>query len=189
MGCELFADDLRPDRTSRGRLESVLLADLNSLPQPAWSLQRGFLANGGDDREDCRTFRQDSHELRLGRLTRAEGALATATPPPKDYRSVICVTSSQGELWLNDFMRWTAARSRNGGGSGDETMFRNSAATHMYDQGMIDDRNLRPLAIAFVTILAGWMLAFGLFFASSQIGVQSRNLADRPASVVSATVK
>jgi hypothetical protein len=86
-------------------------------------------------------------------------------------------------------MRWTAARSRNGGGSGDKTMFRNSAATHMYDQGMIDDRNLRPLAIAFVTILAGWMLAFGLFFASSQIGVQSRNLADRPASVVSATVK
>jgi hypothetical protein len=68
-------------------------------------------------------------------------------------------------------------------------MTRNSAAPHMYDQGMIDDRNLRPLAIAFVTILAGWMLAFGVFFASTQIGVQSHNLADRPAPIASATVK
>jgi hypothetical protein len=66
MGCELFADDLRPDRTSRGRLESVLLADLNNLPQPVWSLQRGFLVNGGDNREGRRIFGQDSHELDLG---------------------------------------------------------------------------------------------------------------------------
>jgi hypothetical protein len=68
-------------------------------------------------------------------------------------------------------------------------MSRNSAATHMYDQGMIDDRNLRPLAIAFVTILAGWMLAFGVFFASTQVGVPSHDLAERPAPIASATAK
>jgi hypothetical protein len=59
----------------------------------------------------------------------------------------------------------------------------------MYDDGMMDDRNLRPLAIAFVTILTGWMLAFGVFFVSTQLGVQSHNLADRPAPISSTTVR
>ena len=68
-------------------------------------------------------------------------------------------------------------------------MTRNSAAPHTYDHGMIDDRNLRPLAIAFVTILAGWMLAFGLFFVATQMGVQPHNLANGPAPIVSTTVR
>jgi hypothetical protein len=68
-------------------------------------------------------------------------------------------------------------------------MSKNLSTNHPYDSGMIDDRNLRPLAIAFVTILTGWMFAFGLFFMSSQIGVQSHTLADRPAPIASASVK
>ncbi len=46
-------------------------------------------------------------------------------------------------------------------------MTRDLRTPHPYDDGMIDDRNLRPLAIAFVTILMGWMLAFGLYFVST----------------------
>ncbi len=68
-------------------------------------------------------------------------------------------------------------------------MSRNLGTSHPYDDGMIDDRNLRPLAIAFVTILMGWMVAFAVFFVSTQIGVQTHHLADRPAPVASATLK
>jgi uncharacterized membrane protein YphA (DoxX/SURF4 family) len=42
---------------------------------------------------------------------------------------------------------------------------------------MIEDRNLGPLAVAFVTILAGWMLVFGLVFASTQFFAQPHNVA------------
>jgi hypothetical protein len=86
-------------------------------------------------------------------------------------------------------MRWSVARSKNGGGSGDKAMTRDLRTPHPYDDGMIDDRNLRPLAIAFVTILMGWMLAFGLYFVSTQTGVQSYNLANGPAPIASTTVK
>jgi hypothetical protein len=86
-------------------------------------------------------------------------------------------------------MRWTVAGNRNSGGSGDKAMSRNLGTHHPYDDGMIDDRNLRPLAIAFVTILMGWMLAFGVFFVSTEIGVQSQNFAERPASIASTTVR
>ena len=68
-------------------------------------------------------------------------------------------------------------------------MSRNQESHDLYDQGMIDDRNLRPLAIAFVTILMGWMLAFGLYFVSTQTGVQSYNLANGPAPIASTAVK
>ncbi len=68
-------------------------------------------------------------------------------------------------------------------------MSRNLGTSRPYDDDMINDRNLRPLAIAFVTILMGWMLAFGVFFVSTEIGVQTHHLADRPAPIASAPVK
>ena len=37
----------------------------------------------------------------------------------------------------------------------------------LYDEGAIDDRNARPLTIAFATIVMVWMLAFGLVFVST----------------------
>jgi hypothetical protein len=86
-------------------------------------------------------------------------------------------------------MRWTAAGSRDGGGHGDAAMSRNSETPRLYDQGMIDDRNLRPLAIAFTTILMAWMLVFGLVFVSAQMVAQSRHLADASAPVISTMVK
>jgi hypothetical protein len=102
---------------------------------------------------------------------------------------VIRVTPSYGELWFNACMRWIAARSRNGGGHGDAAMSRNLETSRLYDQGMIDDRNLRPLAIAFATILMAWMLVFGLVFVSAQIVAQSRHLADGSAPAISTTVR
>jgi hypothetical protein len=86
-------------------------------------------------------------------------------------------------------MRWTAARHKNGGGDGDAAMSRNLGTPRLYDDSVIDDRNLRPLAIAFVTILTGWIVAFGLVFMSMEIGVHSPNLPGGSAAVVSSTVK
>jgi hypothetical protein len=68
-------------------------------------------------------------------------------------------------------------------------MSRNLGTPRLYDDSVIDDRNLRPLAIAFVTILAGWMLAFGLVLISTDIGGHSPHLAAGSAAVVSTTVK
>jgi hypothetical protein len=86
-------------------------------------------------------------------------------------------------------MRWTAAGSRNGGGHGDAAMSRNSETPRLYDQGMIDDRNLRPLAIAFTTILMAWMLVFGLVFVSAQMVAQSHHMAGSAASIAASIDK
>ena len=59
----------------------------------------------------------------------------------------------------------------------------------LYDQGMIDDRNLRPLAIAFVTILMVWMAVFGLISVSAQMVAQSHNVANSSAPAISTMVK
>jgi hypothetical protein len=86
-------------------------------------------------------------------------------------------------------MRWTAAGSRSGGGHGDAAMSRNLGSSGLYDESVIDDRNERPLTIAFATIVMVWMLAFGIVSVSAQIGAQSRNLADVSAPVISTMVK
>jgi hypothetical protein len=86
-------------------------------------------------------------------------------------------------------MRWIAAGSRNGGGHGDAAMSRNQESHDLYDQGMIDDRNLRPLAIAFATILMAWMLVFGLVFVSAKMVTQSHHLAASSAPAISVTVR
>jgi hypothetical protein len=82
-------------------------------------------------------------------------------------------------------MRWIAARSRNGGDCGEAAMSRNHEIPHLYDHGVIDDRNLRPLAIAFVTILTVWMAVFGLISVSAQIVAQSHNVANGSAQAIS----
>jgi hypothetical protein len=86
-------------------------------------------------------------------------------------------------------MRWIAAGNRNGGEYGDAAMSRNHEIPHLYDHGVIDDRNLRPLAIAFVTILMVWMAVFGLISVSAQIVAQSHNVANSSAQTISTMVK
>ena len=60
-------------------------------------------------------------------------------------------------------------------------MSRNLTNSGLYDVNMIDDRNERPLTIAFATIVMVWMLAFGIV--SAQIGAQSHHVADSAASI------
>ena len=62
-------------------------------------------------------------------------------------------------------------------------MLRNLRSNGLYDERMIDDRNARPLTIAFATIVMVWMLAFGIVSVSAQIGVQSRQMAESAASI------
>jgi len=62
-------------------------------------------------------------------------------------------------------------------------MLRNLRSNGLYDERMIDERNARPLTIAFATIVMVWMLAFGIVSVSAQIGAQSHHLADSAASI------
>ena len=62
-------------------------------------------------------------------------------------------------------------------------MLRNLRSNGLYDERMIDERNARPLTIAFATIVMVWMLAFGIVSVSAQIGAQSHHVADSAASV------
>jgi hypothetical protein len=71
----------------------------------------------------------------------------------------------------------------NGGGFGDAAMLRNLRSNGLYDERVIDDRNARPLTIAFATIVMLWMLAFGIVSVSAQIGVQSHHVAESAASI------
>ena len=54
---------------------------------------------------------------------------------------------------------------------------------------MIDDRNARPLTIAFATIVMVWMLAFGMVSVSAQFGAQSHHMADSAGSIASSIEK
>jgi hypothetical protein len=62
-------------------------------------------------------------------------------------------------------------------------MLPNLRSNGLYDERVIDDRNARPLTIAFATIVMVWMLAFGIVSVSAQIGAQSHHVADSAASV------
>jgi hypothetical protein len=85
---------------------------------------------------------------------------------------------------LQYLMRQLAAGSRNGGGhGGDAAMSRNLESSGLYDESLIDDRNERPLTIAFATIVMVWMLAFGIVSVSAQIGAQSHHMAEGAASI------
>ena len=62
-------------------------------------------------------------------------------------------------------------------------MSRNLESSGLYDAGVVDDRNERPLTIAFATIVLVWMLAFGLVSVSAQFGAQSHHMAVSAASI------
>jgi hypothetical protein len=63
-------------------------------------------------------------------------------------------------------------------------MSRNLDSSGLYDAGLIDHRNERPLTIAFATIVLVWMLAFGLVSVSAQIGALSHHMAVSAVSIV-----
>jgi hypothetical protein len=62
-------------------------------------------------------------------------------------------------------------------------MSRNPGSSGLYDESLIDDRNERPLTIAFATIVMVWMLVFGMVSVSAQIGAQSHHMAQSAASI------
>jgi hypothetical protein len=86
---------------------------------------------------------------------------------------VIRVTPSFGKVSLSAPGKWIAAGSKDSG-YGEATMSRNLVNSGLYDDGVIDDRNERPLAIALATIATMWLLVFGLVFMSAQRNVQSQ---------------
>jgi hypothetical protein len=57
-------------------------------------------------------------------------------------------------------------------------MSRILGSSGLYNETVIDDRNQRPLAIAFATIVLVWTLAFGVVSVSAGLGAQSRPLAN-----------
>ena len=62
-------------------------------------------------------------------------------------------------------------------------MSRNLGSSGLYNETLIDERNARPLTIAFATIVMVWMLAFGVVSVSAQIGAQSHHTAASAASI------
>jgi hypothetical protein len=68
-------------------------------------------------------------------------------------------------------------------------MSRNLANSGFYDEGLIDHRNERPLAVAFGTILVVWTLAFGLTSVWGQVHAQSGHLANDCARIISTMVR
>ena len=54
-------------------------------------------------------------------------------------------------------------------------MLRNLDSSGLYDEGSIDDRNQRPLTIALATIVAAWMVVFGLVAVSAHVGPLSHH--------------
>jgi hypothetical protein len=62
-------------------------------------------------------------------------------------------------------------------------MSRNPGSLGLYDESLIDDRNERPLTMAFATIVMVWMLAFGIVSVSAQIDAQSHHMAQSAASI------
>jgi hypothetical protein len=68
-------------------------------------------------------------------------------------------------------------------------MLRNLASNGLYDERMIDDRNVRPVTIAFATIVMVWMMAFGIVSVSAQLGAGSHHMADSAVSIASSIEK
>jgi hypothetical protein len=83
-----------------------------------------------------------------------------------------------GLLRLRD-ERWPM---QTGGGFWRATMSQHLASSGLYDEGLIDHRNARPLAIAFATIVMVWMLAFGIVSVSGQFDAHSHQMVQSAAS-------
>ncbi len=68
-------------------------------------------------------------------------------------------------------------------------MLWNLDGSGLYDESVIDDRNERPMMIAFATIVTVWMLAFGLVSVSAHIGMRSHHMAAGGAPMASSVLK
>jgi hypothetical protein len=68
-------------------------------------------------------------------------------------------------------------------------MSQHLANSGLYDEGLIDHRNARPLTIAFATIVTVWMLAFALVSLSSELKAHPHNVLGGGASAISAMVQ
>jgi hypothetical protein len=68
-------------------------------------------------------------------------------------------------------------------------MSQHLAYSDLYDEGLIDHRNARPLTIAFATIVTVWMLAFGLVSLSSELKAHPHNLLQGSAPAISTMVQ
>jgi hypothetical protein len=88
-----------------------------------------------------------------------------------------------------DAAGWTAKRGKMGGWHGEATMSRNLTNSDLYDVNMIDDRNERPLTIAFATIVTMWLLGFGLVFVSTHLKSESGQIAQSAAPIASSVDK
>jgi hypothetical protein len=86
-------------------------------------------------------------------------------------------------------MKWTAKKDKNGGLQGEATMSRNITNSGLYDLNMIDDRNERPLTIAFATIVTMWLLGFGLVFVSTHLNAGSAQIAQSAAPIAASIGK
>ena len=62
-------------------------------------------------------------------------------------------------------------------------MSRNPGSSGFYDESLIDDRNERPLTIAFATIVTMWLLGFGLVFVSTHLNAESDQMAQSAAPI------
>jgi hypothetical protein len=72
---------------------------------------------------------------------------------------------------------------------GEATMSRNLTNSGLYDVSMIDDRNERPLTIAFATIVTMWLLGFGLVFVSTHLNAESDQMAQSAAPIAASIDK
>jgi hypothetical protein len=68
-------------------------------------------------------------------------------------------------------------------------MSRNLINSSLYDESMIDDRNERPLTIAFATIVTMWLLGFGLVFVSTHLNAESNQMAQSAAPIAASINK
>ena len=68
-------------------------------------------------------------------------------------------------------------------------MFGNVRQSSPFDGVLIDERNERPLTIAFATIVVVWSIVFALTFASGHASASSMNLASGTAALTSSTGK
>jgi hypothetical protein len=57
------------------------------------------------------------------------------------------------------------------------------ANSDLYDEGLIDNRNARPLTIAFATIVTVWMAAFAIFSVSGQVCPYAHHVIQSAASI------
>jgi hypothetical protein len=69
------------------------------------------------------------------------------------------------------------------GGFWRATMSQRLANSDLYDEGLLDNRNARPLTIAFATIVTVWMAAFGIVSVSAQVCPYAHHLVQSAASI------